>query len=293
MESFAALPLHELPLTEENKIGQVVQIGGKQLLVWLQVSIDPSLLPAEEAAKLGKEQLDQANMLLEQERTAKLETDKRQYKELMESIAAMKNPQEQLALLQNFLHAEKQKNKVLLTKHNKMKDQKDKLTKYANEANKFVSKPVRNPPTQSKEPTIDQFISSLATGSNLKPETKPRNAKEHQKQEALRNMCSCGGQATIRGYCIECIQKLKSRFDLLAQKHAKLLEERSNFNTSDFQKANEKLQLMKAKAAQFEVKLSDNQMLDMLAQNERFFETDDHKELAALRVEIQGIKLQM
>ena len=51
--------------------------------------------------------------------------------------------------------------------------------------------------------------------------------------------------------------------------------------------------LMKAKAAQFEVKLSDNQMMDILAQNERFFETDDHKELAALRVEIQGIRLQM
>lgn len=66
-----------------------------------------------------------------------------------------------------------------MTKHNKMRDQKDKLTKWAADAQKFVSKPVPQPKVQSKEPTLDQLFASLASGSNLKKENKPRNAKEH------------------------------------------------------------------------------------------------------------------
>ena len=48
----------------------------------------------------------------------------------------------------------------------------------------------------------------------------------------------------------------------------------SNFNAKDTNKANEKLKLMKLKAEQYEVKLSDVQMLDVLDSHKRLTETD-------------------
>ena len=71
---------------------------------------------------------------MEDEKRKQIESDKRQYKDLMDKIAAMSDPHDQLAVLQTFLHEEKQKTKTLMTKHNKMRDQKDKLTKWTSDA---------------------------------------------------------------------------------------------------------------------------------------------------------------
>ena len=67
-----------------------------------------------------------------------------------------------------------------------------------------------------------------------------------------------------RGYCTNCVKKLKDRYDVLLDGYAELQEEADMFNKMDSDKADEKLKLMKAKAEQYEIKLSDVQMLDVM-----------------------------
>ena len=54
------------------------------------------------------------------------------------------------------------------------------------------------------------------------------------------------------------------RYDKLLDEFSDLQKESDDFNAVDLDKANEKLQLMKNKAEQYEIKLSDVQMLDVL-----------------------------
>jgi hypothetical protein len=47
---------------------------------------------------------------------------------------------------------------------------------------------------------------------------------------------------------MDCVKKLKQRFDSYLEKYATLKEESDSFNSQDVEKANEKLALMKLKA---------------------------------------------
>jgi len=53
------------------------------------------------------------------------------------------------------------------------------------------------------------------------------------------------------------VKKLKARFDSLILAYETVKEEYDGFNAIDVEKANEKLKLMKAKADQYEIKLTD------------------------------------
>ena len=79
------------------------------------------------------------------------------------------------------------------------------------------------------------------------------------------SICACGAlNPEHRGYCSECVRKLKARYDQLLTDFEALQQEADNFNKMDVDKANEKLQLLRNKAEQYQIKLSDVQMLDVL-----------------------------
>ena len=106
-----------------------------------------------------------------------------------------------------------------------------------------------------------------------------------QKKRALVVLCACGAQNPMhRGYCTECVTKMKSKFDALVEKYAALKEEYDNFNSSDVDKADEKLRLMRAKAEQYEIELNDVQMLDVMEAHSKLMGTDDKKLVAELKV---------
>lgn len=106
-----------------------------------------------------------------------------------------------------------------------------------------------------------------------------------KKNEQEVNICSCGRpNPEHRGYCTECVTKLKARYDQLLDELEELEEEKDSYNTADMDKANEKLKLMRNKAEQYEIKLSDAQMLDVLDRHQRLAESDDNRDLAEHRV---------
>ena len=104
-------------------------------------------------------------------------------------------------------------------------------------------------------------------------------------------LCACGEtNPQHRGYCTNCVVKMKSKFDALIQKYESLKEEFENFNTIDAEKANEKLKLMRAKAEQYEISLNDAQMLDVMDHHAKLMGTDDRQKVAELKVEVMQEK---
>lgn len=57
-----------------------------------------------------------------------------------------------------------------------------------------------------------------------------------------------------------------------------------DFNDAEVDRAEEKLRLMKAKAEQFEIKLGDAQMIDVLTRYERIADSEENRQLAEKRV---------
>lgn len=109
-------------------------------------------------------------------------------------------------------------------------------------------------------------------------------------------MCACGSNdAYIRGYCIECVKKLRSKFDYLVARYAELEEEKNNFNPVDLQKSDVKLRAMRAKVERYQIKLTDAQMLDVLDSHARLTGTDENKSLQNLKVDVnsaqQGLEI--
>ena len=109
------------------------------------------------------------------------------------------------------------------------------------------------------------------------------------KQEVT--ICSCGNlNPEHRGYCTSCVQKLKARYDKLLDDYSALQKEADDFNAVDLDKANEKLQLMRNKAEQYEIKLSDVQMLDVLERHQRLADSDESRAFAERKVLIQSLR---
>lgn len=87
----------------------------------------------------------------------------------------------------------------------------------------------------------------MVSGTNLSRATK--STQGMAKKNKPTPICACGnGEPLFKGYCLECVSKLKTRFTTYLDKYAALKEESESFNTGDVEKANDKLALLKAKA---------------------------------------------
>ena len=77
--------------------------------------------------------------------------------------------------------------------------------------------------------------------------TKGDPPKQAPKYENL-NLCACGAQnPKFKGYCGDCLRKLKDTFDRYLAKFNKLSEEYDAYTGVDQSKAEEKIRLMKNK----------------------------------------------
>ena len=104
-------------------------------------------------------------------------------------------------------------------------------------------------------------------------------------------ICACGEpNPEHRGYCTNCVRKLKARFDSLILAYEAVKEEYDSFNAIDVEKATEKLKLMRAKADQYEIKLTDAQMMDVMEAHGKLVSTEENKGLAELKVRVQAGK---
>ena len=105
------------------------------------------------------------------------------------------------------------------------------------------------------------------------------------------SICSCGNlNPQHRGYCTDCVTKLKLRYDQLLLDLEALQQEVDDFNVVDLDRANDKLKLMRNKAEQYEIKLSDVQMLDVLDRHSRLADTKETRAFAERKVLIQSLR---
>ena len=76
--------------------------------------------------------------------------------------------------------------------------------------------------------------------------------------------CACGNpNPVMKGYCKECVQKLRDKFKVFIDKFKELKKEYDEYNAQDLGKADEKMKLMQNKLAQYGVG-GDSDMLDIL-----------------------------
>jgi chromosome segregation ATPase len=119
-------------------------------------------------------------------------------------------------------------------------------------------------------------------------------ASEKQKKSKVNAICACGNpEPQFKGYCMDCVQKLKARFDAYLEKWQALKEEAENYNQQDSTKANEKLALMRAKAEQYEIKLSDVQMLDVMDAHSKLTSNEEQRKLAELKAMVMARKQEL
>ena len=113
-----------------------------------------------------------------------------------------------------------------------------------------------------------------------------------QKKEQQNQFCGCGevNVPMIKGYCMKCIKKLKDRYDQLLTEFSELQEEQDEYNKIDNEKANEKMKLMQAKAEQYEIKLSDVQMLDVMDRHQKIADSEENRSFAERKVLIQSMR---
>ena len=131
--------------------------------------------------------------------------------------------------------------------------------KWMDEAKNTKSSTGRQP-NLPKPSTIEAEFNKMVSGV-----VPSQNAAAVDKQKKTNAICACGNpEPQFKGYCMDCVQKLKARFDAYLEKWQALKEEAENYNQQDSTKANEKLALMRAKAEQYEIKLSDVQLLDVM-----------------------------
>ena len=98
-------------------------------------------------------------------------------------------------------------------------------------------------------------------------------------------ICACGSRSPrFKGYCEDCVKKLKKKFDTLISKFNKLKAEYDDYNQEDLSKADEKLKLLKNKLEQFGN--VDANMMDIISRHEKLLSSDENRAFAEFKVNL-------
>lgn len=86
----------------------------------------------------------------------------------------------------------------------------------------------------------------------------PASTSTSKGAKAELKVCQCGAlDPMYRGYCKECLTKLKATFDRYLERFRSIQDEYEQYTGKDMKQADEKLRLLKGKIDQYELKLSD------------------------------------
>lgn len=144
--------------------------------------------------------------------------------------------------------------------------------------------PTEKPKTSRELDVAAQFQSYI---SGVR---KPTDTQSKPKQVQA-TLCACGAQNPMHnGYCTSCVKILKTRYDELLEQLAQVQTLHDDFNDAEVDRADEKLKLMKAKVEQFEIKICDAQMIDVLARYEQIADSEENRQLAENRVIVQAMQ---
>jgi hypothetical protein len=102
----------------------------------------------------------------------------------------------------------------MVTKNLKVKTETEKVYRLVEEAK--ICKPANEKPKDKELPELDVAaeLRSIITGNAYKPKEQPKGLNKTEK-----TFCACGERnPTQNGYCINCVQKLRQRYDELLEK---------------------------------------------------------------------------
>ena len=169
----------------------------------------------------------------------------------------------------------------MLTKQQKMKTQTEKNLKDLQEANLAPKDPPKAPAVAKKNTDLaDEFNRMVNYQGSQRGVGQAEGGVGKNKGFSV-EYCGCGSTEPVhRGYCSECVKKLMERFKLLLDQLDATQDEYNDFNPDQQIKSQEKLRLMRAKAEQYNVKLTDVQMLNVLDQHSKLTNSEDNRKFA-------------
>lgn len=101
-------------------------------------------------------------------------------------------------------------------------------------------------------------------------------------------ICACGDtDPKFKGYCENCVKKLKKKFDYLIEKFNKLKDEYDQYSSADVGKGEEKMKLLKNKMAQYGA--VDANMLDVMSKHEKLMNSEENRAFAEFKVNVQSM----
>jgi len=125
-----------------------------------------------------------------------------------------KSDAERIIALKNMINQQSLKNKQLITKNIRIKTDTEKKLRYIEEAKSFKTVEPKSREKKDKDMMLEfkSYISGDAFKRNeAKKEPGAGNAKEVET-----TYCGCGSKnPEHNGYCLACVQALKSRYDTL------------------------------------------------------------------------------
>ena len=141
-------------------------------------------------------------------------------------------------------------------------------------------------------------ITKLLAGTILGNQTAPTDAKMgaagQRVQEQQIKVCQCGSsEPRFRGYCEDCLKKLKATFDRYLAQFRQVSDEYDQYTGQDQKLADEKLRLMKNKIAQFEIKLSDTEMVDVIAKHEKLAQSEENRAFAEFKASVEALRQEL
>lgn len=184
----------------------------------------------------------------------------------------------------------------MITKQLRVKKETENSLRLIEEAKlvKPSAKIIKPAPEPDLMQEFKNLVSRQPTNSNSNAANKGKLAMSGamaNKNASALSICACGNlNPEHRGYCTECVTKLKTRYDQLLDEFSALQKEADDYNAVDLDKANAKLQLMRNKAEQYEIKLSDVQMLDVLDRHSKLVDSDENRAFAERKVMLNSLR---
>ena len=130
-----------------------------------------------------------------------------------------KSDAQKVIMLKQFINEQNLRNRKMITKQLRMRKDTENTLKLIEEA-KLVQ-PAPKVKKQEQEPDLVSEFKSLVSRSAFKPSAPPKQKLAMSGALAGKNkqeisICACGNlNPEHRGYCTECVKKLKARYDQL------------------------------------------------------------------------------
>lgn len=178
--------------------------------------------------------------------------------------------------------------KMLQTKTVKLEKDNEKASKRLQEA--LTVKPQKEQqsggPKRPDKEMVD--ISKILAGTLLSQATNPTDKKQ---EKTTSSFCACGAtDPKYRGYCRDCLTRLKTTFDRYLEGFRQVSDEYDQFTGSDMKAADDKIRLMKNKIEQYQVRLSDSEIIDVIERHGKLAQSDENRAFAEFKAQVEGMK---